>query len=80
MISLNRNCCCLLLTGIVAIQNVLASTYPVTDASQSSCYNEKGSKVTCKGTGQDGMFKKLPQSYCDRGDQTVQDMVRAVIM
>lgn len=59
-----------------AVTVVDASAYPVTDASQAKCYDQNGSIISCKGTGQDGQYKKLPQKFCNHGDNTVTDMVR----
>jgi hypothetical protein len=54
-----------------------ASSYPVTDSSQSTCYTYDGSvayEVDCDGTGQDGDYTTLAQSFCDNEDETVTDM------
>ena len=66
-----------LLSLALMVASAAASTYPVTDASQSTCYTYDGTsaeEVACDGTGQDGDYNTLAQSYCDHEDDTVTDM------
>ena len=51
-----------------------ANDYPVTDASQSQCYDTSGTVVDCTNTGQDASYNFLPQEFCDHNDDTITDM------
>jgi hypothetical protein len=64
---------------LLLIQEGLSAIYPVTDASQSNCYDTVGSNISCASTGQDGAYSLLTQLFCDHEDDTVTDMRTALM-
>ena len=67
--------------GLAYLANkVASSSFPVTDIAQVSCYDPTGPVLQrCEGTGQDGDYERLAQSYCEPQSGIVLDRTTGLV-
>ena len=67
--------------GLAYLANkVASSSFPVTDTAQVSCYDPTGPVLQrCEGTGQDGDYERLAQSYCEPQSGIVLDRTTGLV-